>query len=325
MAKTNLGLVAYAQSKLTQPTMYMLGGIGRMLTHAMVDARIAKGDRHTKANELIIRSGVGKAYAFDCNALMKGYLWESAPGVIHYNSAQDMGSTTLYNRSKVKGKMASMPDVPGLLVWTADLGHVGIYVGKENGVNQYIEATPAWNAWGVTTSADKNHPKGHNRTWAFWGEYHLIEYVKETPKPTLGLEAVAKEVIAGKWGNGADRVKRLTDAGYDAKAVQTKVNELLAKPKLKPVEEIAKEVIAGKWGNGTARVKALTEAGYNATDVQKKVNDLLRPAKKTIDEIAKEVILGRWGNGSDRTLRLTKAGYDAVLVQRRVNELLRKK
>lgn len=38
---------------------------------------------------------------------------------------------------------------------------------------------------------------------------------------------VAKEVIAGKWGNGDDRKKRLQAAGYDYNAVQAKVNSLL--------------------------------------------------------------------------------------------------
>lgn len=38
---------------------------------------------------------------------------------------------------------------------------------------------------------------------------------------------VAKEVIAGKWGNGQDRKKKLTAAGYNYAAVQKKVNELL--------------------------------------------------------------------------------------------------
>ena len=41
------------------------------------------------------------------------------------------------------------------------------------------------------------------------------------------VEAVAKEVIAGKWGNGEDRKKRLQAAGYDYPAVQAKVNELV--------------------------------------------------------------------------------------------------
>ena len=38
---------------------------------------------------------------------------------------------------------------------------------------------------------------------------------------------LAKEVIAGKWGNGQSRINALNNAGYDANAVQQKVNELL--------------------------------------------------------------------------------------------------
>lgn len=52
------------------------------------------------------------------------------------------------------------------------------------------------------------------------------EAVKETAVKKSVTE-IAKEVIAGKWGNGADRKKRLIAAGYDYYAVQKKVNELL--------------------------------------------------------------------------------------------------
>jgi N-acetylmuramoyl-L-alanine amidase CwlA len=38
---------------------------------------------------------------------------------------------------------------------------------------------------------------------------------------------IAKEVIAGKWGNGTERKQKLTAAGYDYAAVQEKVNQLL--------------------------------------------------------------------------------------------------
>ena len=41
------------------------------------------------------------------------------------------------------------------------------------------------------------------------------------------VDAIAREVIQGKWGNGEDRIKALTKAGYDPKAVQKRVNELL--------------------------------------------------------------------------------------------------
>ena len=46
-----------------------------------------------------------------------------------------------------------------------------------------------------------------------------------TPKKTV--DELAREVIAGKWGNGNDRKNCLTAAGYDYSAVQKRVNELL--------------------------------------------------------------------------------------------------
>ena len=47
---------------------------------------------------------------------------------------------------------------------------------------------------------------------------------KETKKTVMTL---AREVIAGKWGNGADRKRRLEAAGYSYTAVQKQVNKLL--------------------------------------------------------------------------------------------------
>ena len=94
------------------------------------------------------------------------------------------------------------------------------------------------------------------------------------------VETVAREVIAGKWGNGADRKKRLANAGYNYAEVQAKVNELLSvnivTPQLKSVTEIAREVIRGKWGNGTDRKTRLTQAGYDYSAVQREVNRLLK-------------------------------------------------
>lgn len=97
--------------------------------------------------------------------------------------------------------------------------------------------------------------------------------VKHQPKP---IDQIADEVIAGQWGNGADRNKRLTDAGYDYNAVQNAVNAKLAK---KSNEEIAQEVIAGKWGNGDDRKQRLTSAGYNYTAIQAIVSKLMNANK----------------------------------------------
>jgi hypothetical protein len=176
----NTDLVKYAQSKLEVPTIYILGGIGRALNEDMIQRSISRGVTHTIANQNRIRQGIGR-YAFDCNAIFKCALWEKSPGVINYNvpTGSDLGVRSLHKFATEKGLMATMPDIPGLMVFTQDLTHVGMYVGKKDGVNQYIEATPRWNAWGVTTSADRNHPQGHNRTWHSWGKYHLAEYVEE--------------------------------------------------------------------------------------------------------------------------------------------------
>jgi hypothetical protein len=46
-------------------------------------------------------------------------------------------------------------------------------------------------------------------------------------KPQKTVEEIAKEVIAGKWGNGDDRKARLTAAGYDYESVRQSVNKLL--------------------------------------------------------------------------------------------------
>lgn len=93
-----------------------------------------------------------------------------------------------------------------------------------------------------------------------------------TSKPKKSIETIAKEVIAGKWGNGDIRKSSLHKAGYNPDEVQKKVNQLL---NMKSIDAIAKEVIAGKWGNGDDRKNRLTKAGYDYSAVQKRVNELL--------------------------------------------------
>ena len=90
------------------------------------------------------------------------------------------------------------------------------------------------------------------------------------------VSEIAKEVIAGKWGNGEERKKKLTAAGYNYNTVQTEVNKLVSSTKKKSVNELAKEVIAGKWGNNPAREKKLKAAGYNYEAVQAEVNRILQ-------------------------------------------------
>lgn len=103
---------------------------------------------------------------------------------------------------------------------------------------------------------------------------------KPVPAPKTekkSVDTLAKEVIKGLWGNGADRKDRLTKAGYSYDAVQKRVNELLgAKPQKKSIDTIARKVIRGDWGNGAERKNRLTKAGYDYNAVQKRVNELLK-------------------------------------------------
>lgn len=96
------------------------------------------------------------------------------------------------------------------------------------------------------------------------------------PAPTKkSIDEIAKEVIAGKWGNGTDRMKALESAGYNYNEVQNKVNQILAGApytQAKTVDQIADEVYRGLWGNGEERKQRLTDAGYDYNAVQARVN-----------------------------------------------------
>lgn len=91
------------------------------------------------------------------------------------------------------------------------------------------------------------------------------------------VDELAKEVIAGKYGNGDARKNAL---GSRYNEVQAKVNEMLAgnskpstpTPAPKPqvdILELVKKTIRGDFGNGEARRKAL---GSNYDEVQRQVN-----------------------------------------------------
>ena len=148
------------------------------------------------------------------------------------------------------------------------------------------------------------------------------------------VDEVAQEVLQGVWGNGEERFNNLTNAGYDAQAIQNRVNSLLSGETTTDydvdntdLDSVANEVLQGLWGNGQERFDNLTSAGYDAQAVQDRVNSILsggyeQTSNTNIDAVAQEVLQGIWGNGQERFDNLTNAGYDAQAVQNRVNELL---
>ena len=165
------------------------------------------------------------------------------------------------------------------------------YDGKARWVAQYNDKCMYDGEYGMWQYSSSGHVKGI--TGYVDMNYAYVDYPKSiksagrngftkstnsssnttttTPTKKSNTE-IAKEIIAGKWGNGEIRKTALTNAGYNYDEIQKEVNKLLNR---KSIEQIAKEVISGKWGNGDARKKALTKAGYDYEAVQKKVNELL--------------------------------------------------
>lgn len=168
-----------------------------------------------------------------------------------------------------------------------------------------------------------------------------VQETVKSEKPTQqpigsgkSVDEVAQEVLQGLWGNGQERYDSLTNAGYNAQAVQDRVNNILngetprnSNSANSDLDSVAQEVLQGLWGNGQDRYDSLTSAGYDAQAVQDRVNSILggeytQNNYTNLDTVANEVIQGLWGNGQERYDNLTNAGYDAQAVQNRVNELL---
>lgn len=117
--------------------------------------------------------------------------------------------------------------------------------------------------------------------------------VKETqptpqPAPKKSLDEIAKDVIAGKYGNYPERKTRLEAEGYNYSQVQGRVNEILVgnKPTPQPSGDdlltLVKKTIRGDFGNGQARRNAL---GSRYDEVQRQVNLNLKNGLSRWDNI----------------------------------------
>ena len=87
---------------------------------------------------------------------------------------------------------------------------------------------------------------------------------------SVDVDALAGRVIAGEFGNGDERRRRL-GSNYDA--VQRRVNEILgASSSSIDIDAMARAVIRGDYGNGEERRRRL---GSYYSIVQQRVNEML--------------------------------------------------
>lgn len=138
--------------------------------------------------------------------------------------------------------------------------------------------------------------------------------------PSGSITELAQQVLAGVYGNGAQR-KAALGSKYDA--VQAEVNRLLgittSGGSSKSISQLADEVMRGEHGNGQDRVNSLGSS-YDA--VQAEVNRRLYGGannSSNISALADAVMRGEYGNGADRVNAL---GSNYAAVQDEVNRRL---
>jgi hypothetical protein len=142
--------------------------------------------------------------------------------------------------------------------------------------------------WSATDCAgpymDKIYPKVLKAAQMAYDSFAKQPRTPSAPDPTtpekLTLTEVAEDVIAGRYGNGPERVRKLRAHGYDPVKVQAEVDRLLHKSTpavTKPYRQVADEIYrgVGGWGNDPERSKKLRAAGYDPTRVQREVNKLV--------------------------------------------------
>lgn len=143
-----------------------------------------------------------------------------------------------------------------------------------------------------------------------------VNHVSDPVIPNVSIDELARQVIAGKHGTGADRVRSL---GKYYETVQKRVNELITgKPSTPPkpvktIDQLVTETLAGIHGNGETRKKKL---GVHYDVVQSIING--SPPKPDITDLVNRTLKGEFGNGEHREKAL---GQHYPAVQKRINQM----
>ena len=211
---------------------------------------------------------------YDCSSLVGTALHEAGFNVSPYSWTGNLRKQLLDNGFK---ELPVNADRMKGDIFLSEKRHVVMCVDKNN----IVHATS--NEFGTATGGKVGDQTGKEicvrsfYTPSYGWDFHFrYQGENEASNDVVSVDTIAREVIAGRWGNGSDRKVRLTEAGYDYKLVQARVNAILSGKILKSNEEIAREVIKGLWSNGVTRKERLTQLGYDYTAIQKLVNQMLK-------------------------------------------------
>jgi cell wall-associated NlpC family hydrolase len=183
---TNLELAAFCEKATEKKTLYMWGTYGRKITENLIANKQKQySARYSEKRVKFLKNHIdGETLGCDCAGLIKWALWTKGNILLSpkYEAATDRGTNGLFREAKEKGKISSLPEIPGVLVWKD--GHVGVYVGN----GDVVECTLGTRGDGVVFSLLK---KGG---WTHWLKLPEIEYVEKT-KPEQGTETTAPQPI----------------------------------------------------------------------------------------------------------------------------------
>ena len=171
--------------------------------------------------------------------------WEPAGNSINNVAWAKAWLDRVYEKTGVKPLIymsaSVMRDNDWSSVANADYGLWVANYGTNNGSAQEVVFTKYplkyWSFYALWQYTSKGRLKGYNGNLDLnyfsgdqtaWDKYAGGKPSASKPTtPSKSVYELAKEVIAGKWGNGDAREKALTEAGYNYREVQDKVNEIL--------------------------------------------------------------------------------------------------
>lgn len=192
MGYTNKGLVNHAKKALADKTKYMWGGIYRPITDTYVNQLAAMyPTQYSAARQKALKALPDGYYGVDCVGLIKSYYWSGyangGKGSPKYKGSTDVNANLMYAYAKEKGKIGTMPEIPGLVVYCKSSPHVGVYIGN----GYVIESTLGSRGDGVVKT------KLSAFKWEYWLKCPYIDYEEETSKTTKLKVGDTVRVIGG--------------------------------------------------------------------------------------------------------------------------------
>ena len=162
----------------------------------------------------------------------------------------------------------------------------GVYANL-NWWNNYLNGLERFTNWVAQYNKTCDYKGAHLDIWQYsskgkvdgiGGNVDMNECYRNFPVEIMGApkktaHELALEVLDGKWGDGAEREKRLGDRYNE---VQNEVNAILAAKENAELDKVAKAVIRGDYGDEPERSKRLKADGHDPKKVQNRVNELLK-------------------------------------------------